>query len=253
MRIRFWRQMIQIPGGAALIAAALYLASCAAREVPPAPPVHTAPSPEPAAAREVPPAPPVHTAPSPEPAAVQEYREVYRERGTASWYGKEFHGRKTASGEKFDMYGISAAHRTLPLGTTLRVTNLDNYKSIKVRVNDRGPFASNRVLELSYGAARELGFVAQGTARVKIESLEPVQDLGQYTVQAAVFAEAENARMLKYRLSKRFEVTSIVLFESNVGRFFLVRVGAYASEEKAELIAGKLMMEGLEPIVMRKD
>jgi rare lipoprotein A len=226
--------MIQITGAAALIAAAPYLASCAVREVPPAPPVHTAPDQA--------------------PAAVQESREVYRETGTASWYGKEFHGRKTASGEIFDMYGISAAHRTLPLGTTIRVTNLDNYKSIKVRVNDRGPFVRSRVLELSYGAAKELEFVAQGTARVKVEALMPVQDTGgQYTVQAAVFAEAENARMLKDRLSKRFEVTSIVPFESNVGKFYRVRVGAYVSEEKAELIAGKLMMEGLEPIVVRKD
>ena len=226
--------MIQITGAAALIAAAPCLASCAVKEVPSAPPDHTAPSPA--------------------PAAVQGYRQVYRETGTASWYGKEFHGRKTASGEIFDMYSISAAHRILPLGTTIRVTNLDNYKSIKVRVNDRGPFARSRVLELSYGAAKELGFVAQGTARVKVEALEPVQDPGgQYTVQAAVFAEAENARMLKERLSKRFEVTSIVPFESNIGKFFRVRVGAYASEEKAELIAGKLMMEGLEPIVVRKD
>ena len=234
MRLRFWRQMIQITGAAALIAAAPGLASCAVKEVPPAPPDQTAPSPA--------------------PAAVQGNREVYRETGTASWYGKEFHGRKTASGEIFDMYGISAAHRTLPLGTTIRVTNLDNYKSIKVRVNDRGPFARNRVLELSYGAAKELGYVAQGTARVKIEALEPIEDPGgQYTVQAALFAEAENARMLRDRLSKRFEVISIVPFESNVGKFFCVQVGAYASEEKAEIIAGKLMMEGLEPIVVRKD
>lgn len=151
------------------------------------------------------------------------------------------------------MNGISAAHRTLPLGTAIRVTSLANYKIIKVKVNDRGPFARNRVLELSYGAAKELGFVAQGTVSVKIETLEPVQDLGQYTVQAAVFAEVENARMLKDRLSKKFEVITIVPFESNVGKLFRVRVGAYASEEKAELIAGKLMLEGLEPIVVRKD
>lgn len=233
MRLRFSRQMIRNPWAAALITAAAFLASCAVREVPPAPPVNAA-----------------HSL---APAAVPGYREVYRETGTASWYGNEFHGRKTASGEIFDMYGISAAHRTLPLGTTIRVTNLDNYKSIKVRVNDRGPFARSRVLELSYGAAKELGFVAQGTARVKVEALEPVQDPGQYTVLAAVFTEAENARMLKDRLSKKFEVTSIVPFESNVGKFFRVRVGAYASEEKAELIAGKLMLEGLEPIVVRKD
>lgn len=233
MRLRRSRQMIRNPWTAALVTGAAFLASCAVREVPPAPPVHTAPSLA--------------------PAAVQRYREVYRETGTASWSGNEFHGRKTASGETFDMYGISAAHRILPLGTTIRVTNLDNYKSIKVRVNDRGPFARNRVLELSYGAAKELGFVAQGTARVKVEALEPVQDPGQYTVLAAVFAEAENARILKDRLSKKFEVISIVPFESNVGKFFRVRVGAYPSEEKAELIAGKLMLEGLEPIVVRKD
>jgi len=225
--------MIWNPSAAALITAAVFIVSFAVREAPPAPPVHAAPS----LAL----------------AAVQGTREVYRETGTASWYGNEFHGRKTASGEIFDMYGISAAHRILPLGTTIRVTNLDNYKSMKVRVNDRGPFTGNRVLELSYGAAKELGFVSQGTARVKVEALAPIQDPGQYTVQAAVFAEAENARMLKDRLSKKFEVTSIVPFESNVGKFFRVRVGAYASEEKAELIAGKLMLEGLEPIVVRKD
>jgi rare lipoprotein A len=171
----------------------------------------------------------------------------------ASWYGSEFNGRKTASGEIFDMYGISAAHRILPLGTTIRVTNLDNNKSIRVKVNDRGPFARNRVLELSYGAAKELGFIAQGTARVMVEAVESVQDAGQFTVQAAVFAEAENARTLKDRLSKKFETTTIVPVESNIGKFFGVRVGVYASEERAELIARKLMMEGLDPIVMRKD
>jgi len=171
----------------------------------------------------------------------------------ASWYGSEFNGRKTASGEIFDMYGISAAHRILPLGTTIRVTNLDNNKSIKVKVNDRGPFARNRILELSYGAAKELGFIAQGTARVMVEAAEPVQGPGQFTVQAAVFAEAENARMLKDRLSKKFETTAIVPVESNIGKFFGVRVGVYASEERAELIARRLMMEGLDPIVMRKD
>jgi rare lipoprotein A len=232
--------MIRVPRVVALLTAAAFLASCAGREVPPAPPVPTASSSAPSAS-------------SPAPAAIQVYREVYRETGTASWYGREFHGRKTASGEIFDMNGISAAHRTLPLGTAIRVTSLANYKIIKVKVNDRGPFARNRVLELSYGAAKELGFVAQGTVSVKIETLEPVQDPGQYTVQAAVFAEVENARMLKDRLSKKFEVITIVPFESNVGKLFRVRVGAYASEEKAELIAGKLMLEGLEPIVVRKD
>ncbi len=180
-------------------------------------------------------------------------RTTYRETGIASWYGKEFHGRRTASGESFDMYGRSAAHRTLPLGTEIRVTNLDNFKSIRVKVNDRGPSSGNRIVELSLGAARELGFAAQGTAPVKIEAFEQTQEAELYTVQAAVFAEEENAKLLKDRLSQKFEVISIVPFESNFGKFYRVRVGSYGSEEKAELIAGKLKLEGLEPCVLRKD
>jgi len=212
-------------------------ASCAERKVPTA--LEVAPAPEAPLA-----APPSATALA---------GPVYRETGVASWYGKDFQGRKTASGEIFDMYGMSAAHRTLPLGTVIRVTNLENYKSLKVKVNDRGPFVKNRFLELSYGAAKELGFLAQGTAPVKIEILEPVSGSALYTVQAAVFAEEEAAKMLKDRLSKKFEQISIVPFESKLGKFYRVRVGSYSTEEKAELVAGKLKLEGLEPIVFRKD
>lgn len=189
--------------------------------------------------------------PSPSPAPVP--GRIYRETGIASWYGKEFHGRKTANGETFDMYGLSAAHRTLPLGTEIRVTNLDNYKSIKVRVNDRGPYARNRVLDLSYAAAKELGFVAQGTARVKIESIDEIREPGQFTVQAGSFIEEENARALRERLSRKYESVFIVPFETNTGRFYRVRVGSYPTEEKAELVASRLAQEGLEPIVVRKD
>lgn len=189
--------------------------------------------------------------PTPSPQPVR--GKVYRETGIASWYGRDFHGRKTASGEIFDMYGISAAHRTLPLGTVIRVTNLENSRSIKVRVNDRGPYAKNRVLDLSYGAAKELGFVAQGTVRVKIESLDEIRDTATYTVQAASFIEEENARMLKERLSRKYQYVTIVPFETNVGRFYRVWVGAYPTEEKAGLVASRLTQEGLEPIVVRKD
>jgi len=189
--------------------------------------------------------------PSPVPAQVPD--TVYRETGVASWYGRDFQGRTTASGEIFDMNGISAAHRTLPLGTVLSVTNLDNFKSIKVRINDRGPFVKGRVLELSFGAAKELGFASQGTARVKIESLDAVSAPAVYTVQAAAFAEEENARTLKARLQRKYETVYIVPHESNVGKFYRVRVGAYTSEEKAERVAGKLTLDGLEPVVVRKD
>lgn len=179
--------------------------------------------------------------------------QVYRETGIASWYGKEFHGRKTASGEVFDMHGFSAAHRTLPLGTVVRVTNLENYKSVTVTINDRGPLVKKWVLDLSYGAARELGFIEQGTARVKIETLKTVSAAARYTVQAATYTEEENARMLKERLSKKFEHVFIVPLETNRVRFYQVRIGSYSSEERAEIVAGKLTLEGLEPVVLRKD
>lgn len=179
--------------------------------------------------------------------------KVSLETGTASWYGRDFHGRTTAGGEPFDMYGISAAHRTLPLGTVLRVTNLDNFKTLTVRVIDRGPFVRNHVLALSYGAARELGFVPQGAVRVRIEAAEEPGNAAVYTVQAAAFAELENAKLLKERLQNRYETVFIVPFENNVGRFYRVRVGAYPTEEKAERIAGKLALDGLEPVVVRKD
>lgn len=211
--------------------AALLAASCAAKAAPDKAALLAVPTPS----------------PQPEPG------KVYHETGIASWYGRDFHGRKTASGEIFDMYGISAAHRTLPLGTVIRVTNLENFKGIKVRVNDRGPYAKNRVLDLSYGAAKELGFLAQGTVRVKIESIGEVGDAATYTVQAASFIEVENARMLKERLSKKYESVTIVPFETNAGRFYRVRVGAYTTQEKAELVASRLTQEGLEPIVVRKD
>jgi peptidoglycan lytic transglycosylase len=185
------------------------------------------------------------------PAAAPE--QVYRETGTASWYGRELQGRRMADGENFDMDGLSAAHRILPLGTVIRVTNIDNYKTINVRVSDRGPFVRSRILELSYGAAKELEFVRQGTARVRIETLEPVRGNAIYTVQAASFVEEENAKLLKERLQRKYETVYITSFESNVGKFYRVRVGAYLSEEKAERVAGKLTLDGLEPVVVRKD
>ncbi len=220
--------------------AAVVLASCAEREV-----------------RVEPHIPPVSIRPPVAPRATSKPAspggQIYRETGLASWYGKESHGRVTASGEVFDMNGMSAAHRTLPLGVVVRVTNLENYKSVTARVNDRGPFVKNRIIELSYGAAKELGFVAQGVTVVKIETLEPVKGGAFYTVQAAVFTEEDSAKTLKEKLSKKFEQVSIVPFETSLGKLYRVRVGSYGTEEKAELVASKLNFEGLEPLVMRKD
>jgi rare lipoprotein A len=225
----------------AALCAAVVLASCAGR------------APREISAGEAPAAPAqaLAAAPVPTPAAVRDL--VYHETGTALWYGAEFHGRRTASGEAFDMNGVTAAHRTLPLGTVIRVTNLDNSRSIRVTVTDRGPFVRTQVLELSLGAAKELSFVPQGTTRVTIESVDSVRIDGVFTVQAAAFVEEEMARTLKERLQRKYETVFIVPYESNIGKFYRVRVGAYSSEEKAGRIAAKLTLDGLEPVVVRKD
>ncbi|MFF7706207.1 septal ring lytic transglycosylase RlpA family protein [Pseudomonas sp. NPDC007930] len=95
--------------------------------------------------------------------------------GTASWYGTKFHGQNTANGEVYDLYGMSAAHKTLPLPSYVKVTNLDNNRSVILRVNDRGPFYSDRIIDLSYAAAKKLGYAEIGTARVRVEGIDPVQ------------------------------------------------------------------------------
>ncbi len=98
---------------------------------------------------------------------------AYSVTGTASWYGTKFHGQATANGEQYDLYGMTAAHKTLPLPSYVRVTNLDNGKSVIVRVNDRGPFYSDRVIDLSFAAAKKLGYAETGTAHVKVEGIDP--------------------------------------------------------------------------------
>ena len=108
-------------------------------------------------------------APSSSPASIEHHRA---ETGKASWYGKAHQGKRTASGERFDMHALTAAHRTLPFGTIVRVTDLKNGKSVNVRINDRGPFHHDRIIDLSYEAARKLGFVERGTARVEVVVVE---------------------------------------------------------------------------------
>jgi len=104
--------------------------------------------------------------------------QPFRERGLASWYGKRYHGRKTSSGEVYDMYAMSAAHPTLPIPSYARVTNLANGRSVVVRINDRGPFKSARVIDLSYVAAYKLGFIQAGQAQVEVEAIVPGRSAG---------------------------------------------------------------------------
>lgn len=111
--------------------------------------------------------------------------EGYNERGVASWYGEKFHGHKTSNGEVFDMFLASAAHKSLPIPSFLRVTNLDNNRNIVVRVNDRGPFHGDRVIDLSYAAALKLGYADKGTARVQLESIVATGTSGDRAVRAS--------------------------------------------------------------------
>ena len=141
---------------------------------------------------------------------VKQSAQGYRERGVASWYGKKFHGRRTSSGEPYDMHALSAAHKTLPLPTWVRVTNLTTGKSLVLRVNDRGPFVDNRIIDLSYAAARELDLIANGTGLVEVEAIDfsrnnaPIQaaapqgndadvDAGTLYMQTGAFSDRGNA------------------------------------------------------------
>jgi len=98
--------------------------------------------------------------------------EGFKQEGIASWYGKDFHGKKTANGERYNMYAMTAAHKILPMNTTVRVTNLSNGKAVYVRINDRGPFVDNRIIDLSYTAASRIGIIQMGTGRVRIEAIQ---------------------------------------------------------------------------------
>lgn len=139
----------------------------------------------------------------------------FRQTGIASWYGKPFHGRKTASGEIYDMYGESAAHKTLPIGTIVRVRNLLTGKEMDIRINDRGPFVDGRVIDLSYGSAQKLDVLGPGTAPVEIVAVGTTDELaqtgkidkdyyytGNFTVQVGAFSNAANAERLRQRLER---------------------------------------------------
>ena len=173
----------------------------------------------------------------------------YNERGIASWYGEKFHGHKTSNGEVFDMYKVSAAHKSLPIPSCLRVTNLDNNRSLVVRVNDRGPFHGDRIVDLSYAAALKLGYADRGTARVQLEAIIPdgvvvdraagnnnntlsqqtlrVASTGDKYIQVGAFADINSAREMsdKLRAMTNRPVFIRSLDSTNSGVLHRVRIG----------------------------
>ena len=185
------------------------------------------------------------------------------EYGKASWYGKEFHGRPTSSGEIYNMYGRTAAHKLLPLDTVVKVTNLSNRKTIILPVNDRGPFVKGRIIDLSYGAARDLDIIGPGVVDVKVEALArevgnvkdrdgftpliEVQDFrrGEFTIQVGAFESQQNALKLAERLRGSLDEVRITVYEDAKGKIFH-RVQASKSEtlDQAEAMEKKLEAMG---------
>jgi rare lipoprotein A len=162
----------------------------------------------------------------------------FREEGVASWYGKDFHGKTTANGERYDMYGMTAAHKLLPFGTKVRVTNKLNGKAITVRVNDRGPFVANRVIDLTYAGAERIGMIGSGTAPVIVETVGKVDGLrdgdlrGNFHVQVGAFADEGNARRLLARLRQEGK-GGRTYYVPHIG-MWRVQVGPFSSLNQAE-------------------
>ncbi len=198
----------------------------------------------------------------------------YRQRGVASWYGTKFHGRTTANGEAYDVYAMTAAHTTLPIPTYVRVTNLENGRQAVVRVNDRGPFAHGRIIDLSYAAATKLGFAHKGTASVEVEAIDvdnwppsrtaapapipapargavsaappvrsaaPVAAAGSLYVQAGAFSSAQSAESLRRKLQQATARPVEVSPSPSQPTLFRVRVGPLATRAEAEQVRAELL------------
>jgi len=246
----------------------VYFSGCASRkpiadrrQSPPAQPTETPPATGEAAKRstDVPetpaPQPPTASAskrnrPAPTPAPAG-----YTEEGNASWYGEPFHGRRASNGEIYDMYKLTAAHRTLPFETMVRVTNMSNGKSTVVRITDRGPFVDNRIIDLSLAAAREVDSVGPGVVPVRVEVLGGADPTaGFFTVQIGAFRDRANAERLRDRLGASYSPIYIQQYDSPDGMFYRVRVGRISGEDAAHQFGEQLHgREGFTTLVTRLD
>lgn len=210
---------------------------------------------------------------------------AYRERGIASWYGRKFHGQKTSSGEPYDMYGMTAAHPTLPIPSYARVTNPANGKSVTVRINDRGPFHAGRIIDLSYTAAWKLGYIGNGSTLVDVVSLRPGQeaiapamptpgddpiamliqaeatprplpeilDGGGIYLQLGAFGNADNAEALRGRLARELGSLGDRLHVKAGGGMYRLHLGPWASHDEAQRAVDQLAeLLDFRPVVVRR-
>lgn len=213
----------------------------------------------------------------------EEYRVVgssegYREHGLASWYGSQFHGKPTSSGVPYDMYAQTAAHKTLPIPTFVRVTRVDNGRSIIVRVNDRGPFVADRIIDLSYAAARKLGMTEEGLTPVEVKALPPYQYLAWHAhsaiqnaqplsasasatpassprreqfLQVGAFSQRQAAEHLRRRLSAR--LGSGVEIANSTDALYRVRIGPLRGPEDVDRLRLALVEFGIDSIYLTQD
>ncbi len=201
----------------------------------------TAPS-----ARSIPPPPaPITSPPSLRAPAGPSAPIIQGEEGIASWYGHPYHGRRAASGEIYNMYDMTAAHRTLPFGTQVRVHDVENGRDVDVRINDRGPFVEGRIIDLSYAAAQAMGMSGIARVRLEILGLGSTSEPGIFAVQVGAFLDPANAGRLKALIEPTYGPVVIVSFDRGDGLFYRVRVGQESSEVAARELAGKLRSANL--------
>ena len=179
--------------------------------------------------------------------------------GIASWYGPGFHGKATASGTIYDQYDMTAAHQTLPLGTRVRVTNLERGGSTVVVINDRGPFAKGRILDLSYAAGKALDMIEPGTILVRLEvidsgpyNIQSIPAALDYTLQLGSFAQLENAEQLRDRVARSYPDVSIVPLRAKDTTYYRVQLGIFSNRSAAEEQARQLSQVGLPVVIMEK-
>ena len=178
--------------------------------------------------------------------------------GIASWYGPGFHGRATASGEVYNQNEFTAAHQTLPLGTRVRVTNLENGSTTEATINDRGPFAKGRIIDLSYSAAQSINMVGPGTALVRVDVLETpvridtIRSALDYTLQLGSFSQIENAQQLRDRAAQSFGSVTIAPLQSKDTTYYRVHLGTFSTRADAEARARQVTQAGYSVIIMEK-
>ncbi|HUI81039.1 MAG TPA: septal ring lytic transglycosylase RlpA family protein [Bryobacteraceae bacterium] len=215
-----------------VLALMVFLSACAHQKraaVPPPPPVPTTP-----------PQPSPGVAPTPQLPA----QPLYAEAGLASWYGHPYHGRPAADGEIYDMEQMVAAHRTLPFNTWVRVFDLDNDKSIDLRIIDRGPFVDGRIIDLSHAAALAIDMVRPGTARVRVEVIRwpELLEASIFAVQVGLFRNRGNAERLRQEMESRYGMARVILRAGDPDEW-CVLVGSQSTENQAKALAARIREE----------